>query len=76
VEGCRSWSLDFDQERSRTCSVQASLGTLREPFVPCCVTLDWRALMGWTYDRATTALRVRAMTTDGTLAVTRARPSV
>jgi hypothetical protein len=67
TEGAGSWTLAFDQDRSRTWSVQASLGTLQAPFAPCAVTLDGRPLQGWSYDPATTALAVDVPTQDGVL---------
>ena len=69
VEGAGAWSLTFDQERERTWSVQAGLGSLQSPIVPCEVTLDGRRLTGWSYDAGTTVLRVEAAVGDGVLRV-------
>jgi alpha-glucosidase (family GH31 glycosyl hydrolase) len=60
-EGRASWTLRFRDSRTRSWSLQASMKTVRSPFVPCTVSLDGRPLpsRAWSYDGATGVLRAR-----------------
>jgi alpha-glucosidase (family GH31 glycosyl hydrolase) len=55
----RRWRLRVVGARSRVYVLQASLATLKRPFVPCRVTLDGRRLgrRAWSYDTNTGVLR-------------------
>ncbi len=61
VEGRRRWRLSLRGERRRRYELQASLRTLRRPFVPMAVAVNGRrvARRTWRYDRRTGALVLR-----------------
>jgi sulfoquinovosidase len=71
AEGRRGWTLRVRGARTRTYRLQASLATLRRPFVPCAVRLDGRALPAgaWSYDRQTRRLRVAFRAREATVRV-------
>jgi alpha-glucosidase (family GH31 glycosyl hydrolase) len=73
IEGSGSWRLKVAGRSKRTYSLQASLLTLRRPFVPCGVRLGGRVLPrgSWSYRRTTGVLRVRFATRRGSLKVSR-----
>jgi alpha-glucosidase (family GH31 glycosyl hydrolase) len=56
AEGRGRWTLTVRAGRARTVRLQASLRTLRRPFVPCRV----RGARSWRYDRATGVLTATA----------------
>jgi alpha-glucosidase (family GH31 glycosyl hydrolase) len=66
-----AWELVLDDERERTVSLQASLATLEQPFVPCELTLDGEPLdpSGWGYDAETEVLRAEVTVGHGELRV-------
>ena len=51
------WRLSVSSRRSRRWAIQASLATLRRPFVPCRVSARSGRLRGWRYDARTGVLR-------------------
>ena len=53
------WMLRIDGDRRRTYRLQASLGTLKDPFDPCAVMRGGHELAArkWSYDRATEVLK-------------------
>lgn len=55
------WMLRLRGERRTTWSIEASLATLRTPFVPACVMVNGRVLetAAWDYDAGSGVLRVR-----------------
>ena len=57
-EGHRRWKLSIRSERRIRWALQASLRTLRTPFVPCSVALDGRRLpaSAWDFDHGTGVL--------------------
>ncbi|MDX6698778.1 MAG: hypothetical protein QOE65_2175 [Solirubrobacteraceae bacterium] len=67
----RGWTLRIDGARRRTYSIEASLATLRRPFVPCVVRAGTRALprAQWSYDRATGVLRAQVSAVRTSLSV-------
>lgn len=69
--GGRGWTLRIDGARRRTYSIEASLATLRRPFVPCRVTANGRPLprRAWSHDATTGVLRAQLTATDANLAV-------
>jgi hypothetical protein len=60
LEGGRRWELRLRGRLTRVYELQASLASLRAPFVPCTVTLDGRPLRrrSWRYDSARRALEL------------------
>jgi alpha-glucosidase (family GH31 glycosyl hydrolase) len=73
LEGPGTWSLTLAASSARDVSLQASLRTLRVPFVPCVVTLNGRRLSSraWSYSRTTGVLRVSFRVRRGVLVATR-----
>jgi len=55
------WTFDAHAERRSRWMLEAALGTLTNPFVPCSVVLNGRRLPDgdWTYDAETAVLRVQ-----------------
>ncbi len=72
-ERAEGWALRVEGERRRTYRLEASLATLRDPFVPCKLVLDGRRLAGrrWSFDPASRVLRARFGAEDATLEVSR-----
>ncbi len=70
-EGAGSWSLEVRDDVRRHYALQASLGTLTRPFVPCRVSLDGRPLprTAWSYDAGDRSLRASFAVTSGVLEV-------
>ena len=60
AEGHRTWRLDVAGNRTRTYTVDASLATLRSPFVPRSVSIGGRpvARSAWRYDPRTRTVHV------------------
>ncbi len=71
LEGRGRWTLRIAGRRPRAYAVEAALGTLERPFRPCAVTVDGRRLpaSGWSYDPATTVLRITATLRRGVVSV-------
>jgi alpha-glucosidase len=69
VEADNAWLLTLENDVERTIHLEASTGTLAEPFDICGVALDGAALSDddWTYDEATGVLEATYTTTTGTL---------
>jgi alpha-glucosidase (family GH31 glycosyl hydrolase) len=69
----REWRLTVSSASARRWSVQASLSTLRRPFVPCELTLNGKALPdgAWRYNDATGTLAVRFRAGDAVLRASR-----
>jgi alpha-glucosidase (family GH31 glycosyl hydrolase) len=65
----RGWRLEIDGKRRRLYALQASLRTLRNPFRPCELTLQGRALprRAWSYRARSRVLRARFVVRRGTL---------
>jgi hypothetical protein len=63
------WRLEIRDSEQRTWELQAGLGTLEHPFVPCSVTLDGHRLpnAAWSYEPAGQVLRARFETDGGRL---------
>jgi alpha-glucosidase (family GH31 glycosyl hydrolase) len=61
AEGVRSWRLRVEGRRTRTYSVEVSLGTLRRPFTPRTLRLGGVTLprASWSFERRTGVLRTR-----------------
>jgi len=57
------WTLAARAERRSQWTLEASLGTLMRPFVPCAVRLNGRPAADgeWTYDGDTAVLRARVV---------------
>jgi alpha-glucosidase (family GH31 glycosyl hydrolase) len=72
AEADGSWTLKLENSRQRTIHLEASTGTLTQPFDVCGVTLDGTALpeADWSYDQSTRVLDATFTTTSGTLTVT------
>jgi alpha-glucosidase (family GH31 glycosyl hydrolase) len=71
-EGRRRWTLRVEGAQRRTYRLQASMATLRRPFVPCGASVAGRPLRrgsGWSWSRRTRVLRATFRTTRGTLTV-------
>jgi alpha-glucosidase (family GH31 glycosyl hydrolase) len=62
-----SWTLAIDSARTRTWTIEASLGTLRDPFRPCSVRAVGGRLAWWHFNRRTKALTARLTTRHGAL---------
>jgi hypothetical protein len=77
VEGRGAWTLRVRGGRTRTYRLQASLATLRRPFVPCEVRVGGRALpaSAWSYDRQTRRLRATFSARDARVRVAACPPS-
>jgi hypothetical protein len=60
-EGTARWTLRIAGVTRRSYRLQAALGALHRPWIPCAVSLSGRRLRksAWHYDRASTVLRVR-----------------
>jgi alpha-glucosidase (family GH31 glycosyl hydrolase) len=69
AEGDRAWRLTIRGKRARLYRLQASLATLRRPFVPHSLTVGGRPLRSWSYDRGTRVLRASFRVRNGTLVV-------
>jgi alpha-glucosidase (family GH31 glycosyl hydrolase) len=53
------WRLLIDSPRELRVEVEASLTTLRDPFVPKRVEVDGRPIRSWSYDRRERTIRIR-----------------
>jgi alpha-glucosidase (family GH31 glycosyl hydrolase) len=69
VERAHRWRLTVRGKRARRYSLQASLWTLRRPFVPSAVEVAGRPLRSWSYNRRTGILRATFRLRSGTLVV-------
>jgi hypothetical protein len=69
AEGDHAWRLTIRGKRARLYRLQASLATLRRPFVPHSLTVAGRPLRSWSYDRRTRVLRASFRLRNGTLVV-------
>jgi hypothetical protein len=69
VEGATEWRLTLAGAREYAVTLEAALGTLAAPFVPCAVDLSDGVLDGWTYDAGTRVLVASFRSTSGTLTV-------
>jgi alpha-glucosidase (family GH31 glycosyl hydrolase) len=69
VEAGGAWRLTIRGKRARRYSLQASLATLRRPFVPQTLALGARPLRSWSYDRRTRVLRATFRLRSGTVTV-------
>jgi sulfoquinovosidase len=69
------WVLSVSAKRSTTFRLQASLGTLKKPFVPCAVSFAGKALArsAWSYRDSTRALTARFAGRKGRLVVSACR---
>ena len=72
-ERADGWALRVEGDRRRTYRLEASLATLRDPFVPCSLELDGRRLAGrrWSFDPQARVLRARFGAEDAKLEVSR-----
>jgi alpha-glucosidase (family GH31 glycosyl hydrolase) len=73
VEWRERWELRIRGARTRTYSLQAALGAMRRPLVPCALRVRGRPLRRrfWSYDRAARVLRATFRLRSGTLSVAR-----
>ena len=73
AETKRGWKLWINADRRLRLDVEASLATLKRPFLPRAVRVDGRELAGnkWSYDRKSQAIRIEARVEDGKIAVSR-----
>ena len=76
LEGRGRWTLAIAGHRARRYEIEAALGTLDRPFVPCAVALDGRRIAAslWSYDRATTVLRATVRLRAGAVTVVGCSP--
>ncbi|HEU4656308.1 MAG TPA: TIM-barrel domain-containing protein [Capillimicrobium sp.] len=70
-ERAGSWRLSLRAARTRDVRLQASLGALRDPFVPCSVRVDGDRLArsAWSYDRGARVLTARFAARRATVGV-------
>ncbi|MEI7890316.1 MAG: hypothetical protein WCI34_08390, partial [Actinomycetes bacterium] len=69
TEGTNTWALAIGGSATRTYSIEAALGTLNKPFVPCAVKLGTATLptSAWSYNAASKVLTISATTRTGTV---------
>ncbi|CAB4861471.1 MAG: hypothetical protein F2799_01000 [Actinobacteria bacterium] len=69
TEGTNTWALAIGGSATRTYSIEAALGTLNKPFVPCVVKLGTATLptSAWSYNATSKVLKVSATTRTGTV---------
>jgi hypothetical protein len=69
--GKDAWYLLIDSSRPQQIDVDASLATLRRPFVPERVEVDGRPTRSWSYDRRDRTIHISLPKGARTVAVTR-----
>jgi alpha-glucosidase (family GH31 glycosyl hydrolase) len=70
-EGTGSWRLTIQGDSAQQVRLQATMSTLRAPFVPCQVSLDGGPLADWRYDAGTRVLTAPLPAGSGVLTVSR-----
>lgn len=68
------WRLGIQGARAREIELQAALGTLAQPFVPCTVTLSSGTLRNWSYNSVSRVLTANLQTQNGTLTARACQP--
>ncbi|MCX6387572.1 MAG: hypothetical protein NTX07_02435 [Solirubrobacterales bacterium] len=71
TEGTNTWALAIGGSKSRTYSIEASLGTLNHPFTPCSIKVGNTTLSpgSWSYKSSSKVLKATVTTTAATVTV-------